>query len=219
MFGKLNFEIALLLKRENGLITDQRPKKNPTHDFDLVCLKTYPPPAAPCDPIHHISFVPSAKSLYNRTGDALHQELECAASGGESQRLRWSASRGRQREAGGTQWKRDLAAGEFWERRSTWRGQRRRADGVLSHGDDGCEAALAMVVIGEGSPPASNSGGDHHHHQHSRSIPVSSTFLFLLNTSLTSACAFVITLGFFISSDNAQSIVVADASPPAPKTS
>ncbi|WVZ12916.1 hypothetical protein V8G54_017446 [Vigna mungo] len=46
-----------------------------------------------------------------------------------------------------------------------------------------------------------------------------STPPFILNTSLTSSCAFFITLGSFIISAIAQLMVVADVSPPAPNTS
>lgn len=51
------------------------------------------------------------------------------------------------------------------------------------------------------------------------SMPDSSTFPFLLKTSLTSICAFFISFGFFIISHIAQSIVVADVSLPAVKMS
>ncbi|KAF4384311.1 hypothetical protein F8388_004544 [Cannabis sativa] len=47
----------------------------------------------------------------------------------------------------------------------------------------------------------------------------SSTLPFLLNTFLTSSCAFFIIPGFLTSSAIAQSIVVADVSPPAVKIS
>ncbi|KAF4391216.1 hypothetical protein G4B88_016526 [Cannabis sativa] len=50
-------------------------------------------------------------------------------------------------------------------------------------------------------------------------IPVSSTMPFLLNTCLTSSCAFFITLGFLIISAIAQSTIVADVSVPAVKMS
>ncbi|KAF4396069.1 hypothetical protein G4B88_020706 [Cannabis sativa] len=50
-------------------------------------------------------------------------------------------------------------------------------------------------------------------------IPASSTMPFLLNTCLTSSCAFFITLGFLIISAIAQSTIVADVSVPAVKMS
>ncbi|KAI9160263.1 hypothetical protein LWI28_006693 [Acer negundo] len=95
--------------------------------------------------IHRISFVHSAENLRSRTGDALHQELESTAGGDESRRRGWSAWRGWRRGAGGTQWKRDSAAGEIWERRSTWRRLRGGVGGGVVESPKSCSFSTSPI--------------------------------------------------------------------------
>ncbi|KAK2639689.1 hypothetical protein Ddye_027484 [Dipteronia dyeriana] len=72
------YEHSTILKLGNGLIKDQRPKTNPTYDFDPIGVKPYPPPPyTDCCSFNFVqsnrqrfSVVEPSKLPHSRTGDS-----------------------------------------------------------------------------------------------------------------------------------------------------